>query len=334
MKTIGNLTENELKNKRVFLRLDLNVPMADGKIVDDFRIRKVLPTIQFLKKAGARLIIAYHLDGQHSVSNDLVWYNLWHYFRPYLDDRDEILPNLRSHPGEEANDLEFAKELASKADLYVNEAFSASHREHASIVSLPKFLPSYAGILFESEIANLSRAFRPEHPFLFILGGAKLETKVPLLLKFLNIADHIFVGGSLCVKFFEKDNLIKGMLNNAKILLPEKVVREAERVMDVDTESFEKIKEKFSEAKLILWNGPMGFYEKGYVAGSLALAKLIAQSGAYSIVGGGDTTAVLRESGLLDGKASGGFDFVSTGGGAMLQFLATGTLPGIDALHE
>ncbi len=327
MKCIKSLGMEELKEKRVFLRLDLNVPMADGKIVDDFRIRKILPTIQFLKSAGAKLTIAYHLDlaivQSRALNNAALNEAIW----PYLDNQDEILPNLRADPGEEANDLEFAKRLAVGADFYVNEAFSASHREHASIVTLPKLLPAFAGILFEEEIKNLSRAFEPDHPFLFILGGAKLETKVPLLSKFLTIADDIFIGGSLCIKFFEKDDLVKSMLANPRILLPEKVVLDGETVMDIDPESFEKIKAKFSEAKLILWNGPMGLYEKGYRQGSLTLGRTIAESGAYSIVGGGDTVAVMNQAGLIDQ-----FDFVSTGGGAMLQFLATGTLPGIEAL--
>lgn len=329
MKTVSEA--KDLKGKRVLVRVDWSVPMEQGKIINDYQIKTSIPTLQYLKEAGAKVIVATHLETEHDSLDPL---------RPYLPEGMELLPNLRKNPGEKANSEAFAKELAGLADIFVNEAFAESHRAYASIVGVPKFLPSFAGLRFSQEIKELSKAFYPKHPFLFILGGAKFDTKLPLLKKFMGIADDIFVGGALANNFFKVmgrdvgDSLVSGgefglaeLFNSGKIILPEDTIDLGTKILDAGPVSIEKLKEKVLAANLILWNGPLGNYEAGYKVSTLALAKMIAESGKESIVGGGDTLAAVEELNLLDK-----FSFVSTGGGAMITFLATGTLPGIEAL--
>src|SRR3989344_8920776 len=329
MKSI--LEAGDVKNKKVFVRVDWNAPIESGKVVDDLRIKKSLTTLEYLKNAGAKVVIATHLEPEGTSAEPL---------KLYVPEGMKLLGNLRDNPGEERNSEEFAKELASNADIYVNEAFSVSHREHASIVGLPRLLPGFIGLQFALEIKELSKAFYPKKPFLFILGGAKFDTKLPLLKKFIHIADHIFVGGALANNFFKElgkdigDSLVsndnfglKELLETSKIILPEDTIVEDKKIMDAGPITMENLKSKINNSKLVLWNGPLGSYERGYNVATLQLAKLIAESGNESIVGGGDTLAAIEELNLLDK-----FSFVSTGGGAMLDFLAAGTLPGIEAL--
>ncbi len=253
-----------------------------------------------------------------------------------------ILENLRTNPGEEKNDKNFAKKLASRGDIYVNEAFSASHRNHASIIGLPKYLPSYAGLLFEKELKNLGKAFKPKHPFLVILGGIKFESKLGVLDRFLKIADKIFIGGALANNFFklqginigkslfDKNISVKKYLKNKKIILPVDVRRKNNMILDIGPKSIAELLRLIKKSKFILWNGPLGnFEQKGFSTGTDMVVRCIAQTPAISIVGGGDTIRALTEAGAIDG-----FSFVSTAGGAMLTFLAKGTLPGIEALMK
>jgi phosphoglycerate kinase len=332
----------DLAGKKALVRVDWNVPVKDGAVVDDFRIRQALPTIELLQKAGAEITLISHFTGE----GDSLRYVAEHAKR-YLPElafnqegRLRLMENLRLDDGEKDNSDEFSKKLSQYGDIYVNEAFSSSHRNHASIVGVPKLLPSYAGICFAREVQELSKAFYPKHPFLFILGGAKFDTKLPLLQKFAGIADDIFVGGALANNFFremgrdvgeslvsEGDFGLKELLEGGKIMLPEDVIDIGGKILDAGPITIEKLKEKISNAKLILWNGPLGNYENGYKVATLALAKVIAESGKESIVGGGDTLGAIDELGVLDN-----FSFVSTGGGAMLDFLSAGTLPGIEAL--
>ena len=329
MKVITEATD--LKGKRVLVRADWSVPMKDGKVGTDYQIKISLPTINFLQEAGAKVIVATHLE---STDNDIKT------LHPYLPEGVELLPNLRENPGEKENSEEFARELASHADIYVNEAFPESHRNYASIVGVPKLLPSYAGLRMAEEIKQLSKAFYPKHPFLFILGGSKFDTKMPLLEKFVNIADNIFVGGALANNFFKEEGLdvgaslvspvdfqLNSLLDTGKIILPVDTIVQDNKILDVGPFSIEKLQEKIALASLIVWNGPMGTYENGYKTATLELAKLIGNSEAESIVGGGDTLAAIEELKIMDK-----FSFVSTGGGSMLDFLAHGTLPGIEAL--
>lgn len=332
--SIATVPAEKLRDKKVLVRVDFNVPMEGGKVVNDFRIRQSLSTLKLLTAAGAKVTAISHLsDDQTSLVPVM---DLLKTLAPEV----KLLENLRQNPGEEQNDPGFAKILASGQDLFVNDAFSVCHRKHASIVGLPALLPSYAGLLLEREITELSRAFNPEHPFILFLGGIKFATKAPLVAKFLASADKIFIGGALAVSFFkalgqevgesaaDKNlDLLKPYLNHPKIVLPAKMVWAENKMVDVDPESFDALAADISQAKMILWNGPMGNFEKGFSAGTKDLITRISQSSAYSVVGGGDTVAAIEEMNL-----GGHFGFISTGGGAMLDFLGNGTLPGIEAL--
>jgi 3-phosphoglycerate kinase len=373
MKTLNNI--QSFKSVKILLRADFNVPVKNGVVIDDYRIRMTLPTIDLLMSKGAKVIMISHLeaiDGSNGtlepvaehlkkLGKSVLFVKNWKNARNVIDNEMKdgeciLLENLRTFEGEKANDPKFSKELASLGDIYVNDAFSVSHRAHASVVGVTKFLPSYAGLQLEKEVANLSKAFNPTHPFLFILGGAKFETKLPLLQKFIDIADLVFVGGALATDVFKakgyevgqslvsKTNIdLTGFAGNSKLLLPVDIenqdheiklaegMSKDDRSMDSGPKTLELLKQKISEAKFILWNGPLGVYESGFKRPTLELARLVAGAtshGAETIVGGGDTIAAIAENSDHDK-----FTFISTGGGAMLEFLAKGTLPGIEALE-
>jgi phosphoglycerate kinase len=363
----------DLKGKRVLLRLDLNVPVVGDEVRDDFRIRKSLPTIAFLRDAGAKVVIVSHLESEVTDSLSRVATYIAKSvpikaFVTSLDDAPAVvaamqdgevvmLENLRKNPGEKENDPVFAGRLASLADIFVNDAFAVSHREHASIVSIPRLIPSYAGLLFSEEIERLSRAFAPQRPFLFILGGAKFDTKLPLIEKFLDVADIVFVCGALSNDIYKEKGYevgqstvastrvnLKHIEQSPKLMVPTDVVvtnpysravkapdqvGPDDKIMDAGPQTVSELSDLLSEEKFVLWNGTLGAYEKGFGEATEGLARAIAESGAESIIGGGDTIAVVSRLGLLDK-----FSFVSTGGGAMIEFLAKGTLPGIEALRE
>lgn len=364
-----------LEGVRVLVRVDFNVPIKNGVIVDDFRIKSAFPTIDYLCDGGAKVILIGHLEANEPSENTfkpvaehivnklgkkITFVANLRNANSIINDQMHngdcvLLENLRHDDGEKKNDPKFAEALASLADIYVNDAFSVSHRTHASVVGVPKLIPSYAGFQLEKEVNNLSKAFEPAHPFLFVLGGAKFETKLPLLEKFIKTADNIFVGGALATDIFKakgyeigislvsKGNFdISNYVNESKLLLPldivnqEGVEKSADKLslndnsMDCGKKTIALLQEKVNEAKFILWNGPLGIYEKGYKASTLALAKMIANRFGVveSLVGGGDTLAAIAENNDEDK-----FTFVSTAGGAMLDFLANGTLPGIEVLR-
>lgn len=353
---LKNTKDINVKSKRALLRVDFNVPIRDGKVFDDFRIKRALPTINFLRKKGAKVILISHLtDGKTKSLKPVAKYLKIDFVSQILGKSVEkkiaemqngdvlLLENLRKEKGEEKNDKSFAKRLAKLGDIYVNNAFSASHREHASIVGVPKYLPSYAGLLFEEELKNLSRAFRPRHPFLLILGGVKFGTKLGVLDRFEKIADKIFIGGALANNFFWADKInigssiidknidIKKFLKNPKIVVPIDVWRKGGRILDIGPLAMKQISGLIKNAESILWNGPLGNFEiKGFGKGTAAVAKAIAKTRAKSVIGGGDTIAAIKKSHIPLNK----FSFVSTAGGAMLEFLAKGTLPGIEALKK
>lgn len=356
----------DVNGKPVLVRLDFNVPVQDGRVVDDYRIKKSLPTINFLRDKGAKVIIISHIEGGTDslkpvydyLKKDLPITFCEDCVESGIPEGDIILcENIRLYDGEKKNDKEFAKKLACLGTVFVNDAFSVSHRKHASVVGIPQFLPSYLGLQFEEEITKLSQVFNPPHPFVFILGGAKFDTKLPLVQKFLSIADTIFIGGALANDFYKAQGHevgkslvsegtldLKPFLNNPKIVLPPDVivatgdktttkkpdqVLKTDIIFDAGDESVELLKKHLLKAKCVLWNGPLGNYEKGFKEPTLELARLIAATDSLSIVGGGDTLAAIAEMGL-DEK----FSFISTGGGAMLDFLANETLPGLDVLHK
>ena len=309
----------DLKDKKVLVRVDWSVPIENGKVTNDYQIKKTFPTLEYLSSQGAKVIIATHMEND----NDSV-----EVLREYVPAGMELLENLRNNPGEKNNDIDFAKYLAGKADIYVNEAFAVSHRKHASVVGVPEFLPSYVGLSFIEEVEALSKAFNPPHPFLLIIGGAKFETKIPLIEKFLNIADEIFIAGAIAKPAFDA-----GLGNNAKIVFPLGDIA----ALDADEANLNLMKEKIENSRFIVWNGPLGKYEEGYTQGTIGLTKILAESNKEVIIGGGDTLAVIKhlEVKLPSGSLTSLFDkftYVSTGGGAMLEFLATGTLSGIEAL--
>ncbi|MES3005704.1 MAG: phosphoglycerate kinase [Patescibacteria group bacterium] len=370
----------DIKGKKVIVRFDFNVPIQDGKVVDDLRIKKSLQTLSFLRNAGAKTIIISHIEAKDGstitlepVADYLKILAPLNFVKDFLNkdiasvavdamnNGDVVLfENLRLSKGEKKNDLDFSAYLASFGDMYVNDAFSVSHREHASVVGVPKLLPHYAGFNLIEEIENLNSVANPERPFLFILGGAKFETKMPLIQKFIDKADSIFVGGALMNNFFKEQGLNVGkslvsegtfnlveLSKSPKVILPIDVVvktvdgsshvkfvqevSDTDWIVDVGPASVEKLAPVIFGAKLILWNGPMGNYEEGFKGQTLGIAKLIVDSGVNAVLGGGDTTAAVASLGL-DGDSDRNTIFVSTGGGAMLEYLLNETLPGIDAL--
>ncbi|MDP3762895.1 MAG: phosphoglycerate kinase [bacterium] len=316
MKSLRNA---KLRGRRVLMRVDFNVyPVKPHEP----RIEKILPTIRYLLARGARVTLATHLemnDGRIPSVGPLV-----RYLKKRRFPTGEIifLENLRKNPGEKKNNMAFAKKLAKLGDVYVNEAFSVSHRRHASLVLLPELLPAYCGFLFESEVKNLSRAFHPPHPFTLILAGGKVETKLPLLKALLAKTDHVLLGGIIANVFLKKP-----LVKSKKIILPEDLVIKNGRALDVGPKTIKNWAPIIKKSKLIVWNGPLGFMEKGYTAGTKRLVSILKKSKAKVIIGGGDTTDYLPRN--LPKNI-----FVSTGGGAMLEFLAKGTLPGIEALKK
>jgi phosphoglycerate kinase len=364
----------DISGKRVITRLDFNVPIQNGKITDDYRIQHSLKTINFLREKQAKIIIISHIETGTDTLRPVYDYLKNELSLPieFCEDCVEnggeciekmkpgeilLCENLRLYDGEKKNDEEFARKLAALGDLYVNDAFSVSHRKHASVVGIPKFLPSYLGFQFEEEIKHLSECFNPPHPFLFILGGAKFETKLPLVERFLAIADTIFIGGALAHDVLKAKGVGIGgsktsdvaidfshFIDNPKIMLPIDVVVDSngvhktktlgtdtielsEKIFDAGPATMKMLEEKVAQSVYILWNGTLGMYEGGYKEPTLDLARMIAAGNAKSIVGGGDTLAAISELKLEDK-----FTFVSTGGGAMLDFLAEGTLPGLEAV--
>ncbi|MBZ0110799.1 MAG: phosphoglycerate kinase [Candidatus Scalindua rubra] len=347
-----------LKGKKILLRTDLNVFIEDGEVKGDFRIKQALPTIKLLKKGGAKIIILSHVTKgraggllpvaryiNESFKIDFSREVLGSETREKIDSMKNggvlLLENLRSDDREKNNDAGFARQLASLGDIYVNDAFSVSHRKHASIVGLPKFLPSYSGLLMDDEVSNLSKALRPKHPFLLILGGVKFESKLGVLKRFIKTADKIFIGGALANVFlkekgidigksiYDKDVNIKKFVKSKKIVIPKDMLTESGINWDIGDDAIEELKEMIDKAKFIIWSGPLGNFEGGYKKGTAEVAKAIAKSKADSVVGGGDTISAIKELKILNK-----FSFVSTGGGAMLAFLAEGTLPGIEALEK
>jgi 3-phosphoglycerate kinase len=338
MKFLRELTPEEIKGKKFVVRLDLNVPVLGGVIQDDFRIVSSLETLNFIHSNGGSITVIAHCEANkgESCSLDAATAEL----KKHIPDI-EVKANLRENTGEKDNEENFAKELASLGDIYVNDAFSVSHREHASIVSVPKFLPSYAGFQLEKEITHLTKAFDPKHPFVFILGGAKFDTKLPLIEKFLDKADTIFIGGALANDILKANGTdvrnslvsknipdLSHFIHNPKIIPVTDTVWDNDSIVDMGTETIAVLCEKIKSASFVVWNGPLGFTENGFTTSTMRVAQAISESGAESIIGGGDTLSALKSSGYLEK-----FTFVSTGGGATLDFLANGTLVGIEALN-
>lgn len=254
-------------------------------------------------------------------------------FGQSVNENLELFENLRFWPGENENDLEFAKQLAQRADVYVNEAFGNSHREHASMVSLPSLLPHAAGLHLELEVATLTAILKsPQKPFVAIVGGDKIETKIPVIENLAKLADYVLVGGLLPVEIARLQSLERSNGGQAKQNLkfaPNVLVAKLDELgKDLSEESANGFAQTIKGAKTVVWNGPLGLFEEDFEGGTMLIAGAIVQSGAYSVVGGGETTAFLQSHSLVDK-----FSFVSSGGGAMLSFLSGKELPALKALE-
>ena len=380
----------DIKGKRVLMRVDFNVPMQDGKVTDDKRIRSSLPTIKYVRDQGASLILMSHLgrpkpgqDAEFSLhpaadvlssllgipvkmAPDPVGPEVEKMAKELKPGEVLMLENTRFHPGEEKNDLGLARQWAALADVYVNDAFGSAHRAHASTEGVARFLPAVSGFLMEQELEYLGRAvLNPEHPYVAILGGAKISDKISVVETLLSKADKLIIGGGMANTFLAakgynmQDSLVeaasietaKSILDKSgdKLLLPvdaviaDKFDAEAKtqvvevdkippgwRMMDIGPKSVEAFKDALRGAKLIVWNGPMGVFEMPkFAEGTFAIAKILADSGATTVIGGGDSASAVKKAGVAKQMTH-----VSTGGGASLEFLEGKELPGVAALMD
>ena len=378
----------DIKGKRVLMRVDFNVPMQAGKVTDDKRIRASLPTIQYVLSQGASLVLMSHLgrpkggpdpefslkaasevlagllDKPVQMAPDCVGPVVEKMAKALKPGEVLMLENTRFHAGEEKNDLDLAKQMAALGDVYVNDAFGSAHRAHSSTEGVTHFLPAVSGFLMEQELEYLGRATsNPEHPYIAILGGAKISDKIAVVENLLAICDKLIIGGGMANTFLAakgfnmQDSLVEaGSIDTAKtilkksgdkLLLPvdaviaDKFEAEANnkvvdvdkvpagwRIMDIGPKSIEAFKAALKGAKLIVWNGPMGVFEMPkFAEGTFAIAKLLADSGATTVIGGGDSASAVKKAGVAKQMTH-----VSTGGGASLEFLEGKELPGVAAL--
>ncbi|PCK69640.1 phosphoglycerate kinase-like protein [Paenibacillus larvae subsp. larvae B-3650] len=383
----------EVAGKRVFVRVDFNVPLENGQITDDTRIRETLPTVKYLIEQGARVILASHLGrpkgqvveemrltpvakrlsellGKPVVKADVaIGAEAKEKAEQLKNGEVLLLENVRFYPGEEKNDPELAKAFAELAELYVNDAFGAAHRAHASTEGIAHHLPAVSGLLMEKELDVLGKALtNPERPFTAIIGGAKVKDKIDVINNLLNLADNIIIGGGLAYTFLkaqgnevgkslvdnEKIDLALGFINKAKekgvnFLLPKDIIVADDfsntantkvvavnqipadwEGLDIGPETCKLYAETIKNSKLVVWNGPMGVFEMDLFAeGTKAVAQACAETEAYTIIGGGDSAAAVEKFKMADKM-----DHISTGGGASLEFMEGKALPGVVALQD
>ncbi|MGU3471994.1 phosphoglycerate kinase [Paenibacillus sp. D51F] len=383
----------EVAGKRVFVRVDFNVPMENGSITDDTRIRETLPTIQYLIEKGARVILAAHfgrpggevkeelrltpvaarlaeLIGKPVAKADDTAGPDAQAKAAALQDGDVLLlENTRFNPGEEKNDPEFAKQLASLADLFVNDAFGAAHRAHASTEGIAHLLPAVSGLLMEKELEVLGKALNnPERPFTAIVGGSKVKDKIDVINKMIEIADNIIIGGGLSYTFFKAQGheIGQSLVDNSKLDLALEFIEKAKKLgknflipvdivvsddfskdantkivdvdgipadwegIDIGPKTREIYAKVIKESKLVVWNGPMGVFEiEPFSHGTRAVAQACAETEGYTVIGGGDSAAAAEKFHLADKM-----DHISTGGGASLEFMEGKVLPGVVALND
>lgn len=393
MKEKQSLSDVTLQGKRVFCRVDFNVPMEDGAITDDTRIRAALPTINYLIEQGAKVILASHMGrpkgevkeelrltkvGEHLATllnkpvrklEDSIGQAVEQAVSEMADGDVILLENVRFHAGEEKNDAELAKAFASLADVYVNDAFGAAHRAHATTEGIAKLLPAVSGLLMEKELDILGKALsNPERPFTAIIGGAKVKDKIGVIDHLLDKVDNILIGGGLSYTFTkaqgndigtslleeDKIELAKGFIEKAKekgvsFYLPVDVVVADEFSKDANTKVVEidqipsdwmgldigpktaaLYADVIKNSKLIIWNGPMGVFEmEAFANGTKGVADAMAETAGYTIIGGGDSAAAVEKFDVANKM-----DHISTGGGASLEFMEGKDLPGVSALND
>ncbi|GIQ68996.1 phosphoglycerate kinase [Xylanibacillus composti] len=383
----------EVQGKRVFVRVDFNVPQQDGKITDDTRIRETLPTIQYLIERGAKVILASHMGRPNGEvveelrltqaaarlsellgkpvqkADEAIGENVKQLVTQLNEGDVLLLENVRFYPGEEKNDPELAKAFAELADLYVNDAFGAAHRAHASTEGIAHHLLAVSGLLMEKELEVLGKALsNPDRPFTAIVGGAKVKDKIGVIENLLNIADNIIIGGGLSYTFFKAQGyeIGKSLVDNEKLdlalsfiqkakekgvnfMLPQDIVVTDDFSVDANTKVVDvtaipsdwegvdigpKTREIYAktihESKLVVWNGPMGVFEMApFSNGTRAVAEACATTPAYTVIGGGDSAAAVEKFEMGDKM-----DHISTGGGASLEFMEGKALPGVVALND
>ena len=388
--SIKDLSKEQLNGKKVLVRVDFNVPLKDGKVSDDTRIRSALPTINYLLDLGAKVLLVSHLgrpkgkEAKYSLQpvanyinntleikinflNDCIGQDIKNTIEN-SEDKLFLLENVRFYPEEEKNNVDFAKQLSELADFYVNDAFGTAHRAHASTEGVAKFLPAYAGFLIEKEVDFLSKALNPEKPFVAIIGGAKISSKIGVLKNLIEKTDTLIIGGAMTYTFLKaegkkvgkslvEDDYIdtaKEIIKKAKELNCTLLIAEDHKVaesldstdiqnvdeipdnmagFDVGDKTIERIKKCLETAKTVVWNGPLGVFENpNFAKGTNSVAHFLAditKKGAITIVGGGDSVAAIEQAGLTEF-----FSHISTGGGASLEFLEGIELPGIKAIKD
>ncbi len=355
---LNKIQKCDFKNKKVLLRVDFNVPIKDGKIKDAHKIQVAKDTIDHITSQGGKVTMASHLGRPlefHKNNPGAEWTKHFslRQLLPFLKELlgyeiifipschpnvikktlEEfpskrkalfLLENVRFNEGEKKNDEKFSRKLAENFDVFVNEAFSVSHRAHASVVGVTKFLSAYAGFQFQREVKNLERVKKyPEHPAVAIIGGAKIATKLPLIEALSENYDFILVGGKVA------NEAIDQRINfNSRVILPVDFADKGR--FDIGEYTIKEFVKTIEQAETIIWNGPLGLFEKKpYDRGTKKIMDAIIKSGAFSVVGGGESVEVVNQNNLRDK-----FSFVSTGGGAMLEFLSGEPMPGLDVLLD